>query len=179
MPVPIPIINQMKKIIICLCLLILYRQSFAQTDTLPHVLIKRSNGTKLYASELTNQGKPVLISFWATWCKFCIAELSAISSQYKSWQDSTGVKLVAISTDAGVTEEYIKKFAERGNWPFEIYWDYKKSLKNSMGVQEIPHLLLVDAGGRIIWQKIGFNPGDETIIFAKLKELLLTQKIIK
>lgn len=169
----------MKKIIICLCLLILYRQSFAQTDTLPHVLIKRSNGTKLYASELTNQGKPILISFWATWCKFCIAELSAISSQYKSWQDSIGVKLVAISTDAGVTEEYIKKFAERRNWPFEIYWDYKKYLKNSMGVQEIPQLMLVDAGGRIFWQKIGFNPSDEAIIFAKLSELLLTQKIIK
>lgn len=169
----------MKKIIICLCLLILYRQGFAQTDTLPRVLIKRSNGTKLYASELTNQGKPILISFWATWCKFCIAELSAISSQYKSWQDSTGVKLVAISTDAGVTEEYIKKFAERRNWPFEIYWDYKKALKKSLGIEEIPHLLLVDASGSIVWQKIGFNPGDETIILAKLKELLLTQKIIK
>ncbi|MBR2647908.1 MAG: TlpA family protein disulfide reductase [Sediminibacterium sp.] len=153
--------------------------SYAQADTLPHVLIKKINGTKLYASELPNKNKPVLIAFWATWCKFCIAELSAISSEYKSLQDSTGVKLVAISTDAGVTEEYIKKFAERRNWPFEIYWDYKKSLKNSMGVQEIPHLMLVDAGGRIIWQKIGFNPGDETIIFAKLSELLLTQKIIK
>lgn len=153
--------------------------AYAQADTLPHVLIKMINGTKLYASELPNKNKPVLIAFWATWCKFCIAELSAISSEYKSLQDSTGVKLVAISTDAGVTEEYIKKFAERRNWPFEIYWDYKKSLKNSMGVQEIPHLMLVDAGGRIIWQKIGFNPGDETIIFAKLSELLLTQKIIK
>jgi cytochrome c biogenesis protein CcmG, thiol:disulfide interchange protein DsbE len=153
--------------------------AYAQADTLPHVLIKKINGTKLYASELPNKNKPVLIAFWATWCKFCIAELSAISSEYKSLQDSTGVKLVAISTDAGVTEEYIKKFAERRNWPFEIYWDYKKSLKNSMGVQEIPHLMLVDAGGRIIWQKIGFNPGDETIIFAKLSELLLTQKIIK
>lgn len=153
--------------------------AYSQADTLPHVLIKKINGTKLYASELPNKNKPVLIAFWATWCKFCIAELSAISSEYKSLQDSTGVKLVAISTDAGVTEEYIKKFAERRNWPFEIYWDYKKSLKNSMGVQEIPHLMLVDAGGRIIWQKIGFNPGDETIIFAKLSELLLTQKIIK
>lgn len=153
--------------------------AYAQADTLPHVLIKKINGTKLYASELPNKNKPVLIAFWATWCKFCIAELSAISSEYKSLQDSTGVKLVAISTDAGVTEEYIKKFAERRNWPFEIYWDYKKSLKNSMGVQEIPHLMLVDAGGRTIWQKIGFNPGDETIIFAKLSELLLTQKIIK
>ena len=153
--------------------------AYAQADTLPHVLIKKINGTKLYASELPNKNKPVLIAFWATWCKFCIAELSAISSEYKSLQDSTGVKLVAISTDAGVTEEYIKKFAERRNWPFEIYWDYKKSLKNSMGVQEIPHLMLVDAGGRIIWQKIGFNPGDETIIFAKLSELLLTQKINK
>jgi peroxiredoxin len=169
----------MKKIIICLCLLILYRQSSAQTDTLPHVLIKRSNGTKLYASELTNQDKPILISFWATWCKFCIAELSAISSQYPSWQDSTGVKLVAIPTDEGVTEEYIKKFAERRNWPFEIYWDYKKAVKKSLGIEEIPHLLLVDSGGKIIWQKIGFNPGDETIIFTKLKELLLIQKNIK
>lgn len=179
MPVSIPKLSQMKKLFICLCLLMFYSFTYAQADSLPHVLIKRISGTKLYASELTNKNKPVLIAFWATWCKFCIAELSAISSQYKSWQDSTGVKLVAISTDAGVTEEYIKKFVERRNWSFEIYWDYKKTLKNSMEVQEIPHLMLVDAGGRIIWQKIGFNPGDETIIFAKLSELLLTQKIIK
>lgn len=156
-----------------------YSFTYSQADTLPHVLLKKIGGTKLYASQLANKNKPVLIAFWATWCKFCIAELSAFSSQYKSLQDSTGVKLVAVSTDAGVTEEYIKKFAERRNWPFEIYWDYKKALKNSMSVQEIPHLMLIDAGGRIVWQKIGFNPGDETIIFAKLSELLLTQKIIK
>ncbi|WP_164064696.1 TlpA family protein disulfide reductase, partial [Serratia marcescens] len=77
------------------------------------------------------------------------------------WKDSTGIKLVAISTDEGVTEEYIKSFTERRNWPFEIYWDYKKAVKKSLGIEEIPHLLLVDNGGRIIWQKIGFNPGDE------------------
>ena len=45
-----------------------------------------------------------------------------------------------------------------------------------MDIEEIPHLLLVDSSGKIIWQKIGFNPGDETIIYAKLKELLLTKK---
>ena len=133
----------------------------------------------MYASELTNQGKPILISFWATWCKFCIAELSAISSQYKTWQDSTGIKLFAISTDEGVTEDYISNFAIRKKWPFEIYGDYKKSLKKSIGIEEVPYLLLVDERGSIIWRKIGFNSGDETIIFAKLKELLLTQKIIK
>lgn len=153
-----------------------YSFANAQADTLPHVLIKKINGTKLYASELTNKNKPVLITFWATWCKFCIAELFAISSQYQTWQDSTGIKLVAISTDEGVTEEYIKDFAERRKWPFEIYWDYKKALKKFLSIEEIPHLLLIDRTGKIIWQKIGFNPGDETIIFAKLKEHLTIQK---
>ncbi len=156
-----------------MCLLLFYSFTYAQADTLQYKLIKRINGTKLYASELTNKNKPVLIAFWATWCKFCLAELSAISSQCQLWKDSTGIKLVAISTDEGVTEEYIKSFTERRNWPFEIYWDYKKAVKKTLGIEGIPHLLLVDSGGGIIWQKIGFNPGDETIIYAKLNELLL------
>lgn len=154
-----------------MCLLVLYRQSYSQTDTLPHVLIKRSNGTKLYASELTNKGKPILLSFWATWCKFCLAEFAAISAEYKKWQDSTGVKLFAVSTDAGVTEEYIKTFAERRAWPFEIYIDYKKALYNAFKLQEIPHLLLLDGSGKVVWQKTGFNPGDEKEIFIKLIEV--------
>lgn len=170
----------MKKTIIFLCLLMLCTTlGYAQQDTLPNVLIKRTNGTKLYASEITNQGKPMLISFWATWCKFCMAKLSAISSQYKQWQDTTGVKMFAISIDEGVTEEYIKRFAERRVWPFEVYIDYKKALSKAFKVQEIPHLMLLDGSGKIVWQKIGFDPGDEQEIFAKLKELLLNQKNIK
>lgn len=161
----------MKKILICFCLIILYRYSYGQQDSLPHVLLKRINGTKIYASQLSDTSHFTVISFWATWCKFCVAELTAISKNYRHWKDSSGISFLAISVDEGITEDYIKSYIERRKWPFPILWDYKQSLKKSLAVQEIPYLIVINNNGKIVWKKTGFNPGDELLIYQKIQEL--------
>ena len=44
-------------------------------------------------------GRPTIVSFRATWCKPCIAELTNITEEYTNWQKETGGWLVAISID--------------------------------------------------------------------------------
>ena len=66
---------------------------------LPNINLKDVNGNTQNLSKFSNNGKPVIISFWATWCKPCKAELNTIAEEYDDWVDETGVQLIAISID--------------------------------------------------------------------------------
>ena len=71
---------------------------------LPNVNLKDVKGNNKNISKLSNDGNPIIISFWATWCKPCKAELNTIAEEYEDWVDETGVKLVAVSIDDARSE---------------------------------------------------------------------------
>ena len=90
----------MKKLFISLLATIIFSTlSIAQNSTLPSVNVKTLNGGSINITALENSEKPIVISFWATWCKPCKKELNTIAEVYEDWQNETGVKLVAISID--------------------------------------------------------------------------------
>ena len=74
-----------------------------QYPKLPAVDVKTLNGTTFNTGDISNDGKPIIISLWATTCKPCVAELMAIADVYDDWVEETGVKLYAISTDDSKT----------------------------------------------------------------------------
>ena len=63
---------------------------------LPKVTLKDIHGKEVSTDTLSNQGKPFIIDFFATWCKPCNRELDAISEVYEDWQRETGVKIIAM-----------------------------------------------------------------------------------
>ena len=80
---------------------------------LPQVTLKDINGKTVRTDTLSNGGKPMIISFFATWCKPCNRELTAISEVYDEWQEETGVKVVAISIDQAQNINKVKPLVDQ------------------------------------------------------------------
>jgi cytochrome c biogenesis protein CcmG/thiol:disulfide interchange protein DsbE len=144
--------------------------SFAQ-EKLPNVVLKDMDGNSVNLSELSNNGKPIIINFWATWCAPCKRELNTISEMYEDWQEETGVKLYAISIDDQRTVDRVKTYANASNWEYTVLLDTNSDLKRAMGVNNVPFTFLVDGKGNIVYKHNNYNPGDEEDLYKKIVKL--------
>ncbi len=140
--------------------------------TIPKVNVKTLSGKTVSTSTFKNGGKPMVISFWATWCSPCKKELNNISEVYEDWQDETGVKLIAISIDDARNKHKVKPYVDSKAWEFEVYLDANQDLKRAMNVNNVPYTFLVDGNGKIVYEHNNYVPGDEKKLYKKIKELV-------
>ena len=139
---------------------------------LPSVKLKDLKGKVVDTSLLKNDGKPFIISFFATWCKPCNRELSAINEQYVDWQEETGVKLVAVSIDQAQNINKVKPLVDGEGWPYEVLLDPNSEFRRAMGVQMIPHVFVIDGNGKIAFSHSGYTDGAEAALIEKVRELV-------
>ena len=162
----------MKAIKSLLACLILALTTLGASAQLPSVTLKTLDGKTIDTATLSNDGKPFVISFFATWCKPCNRELKAISEVYPDWQDETGMKLIAISTDQGQNINKVKPLVDTEGWEYEILLDPNSDLIRALGIQMIPHVLIIDGNGKIVDQRSGYTDGSEEHIIEKIRELV-------
>lgn len=159
----------MKKIFLAIIAFVMALPALAG---LPSVQLKDMNGNAINTAELSNFGKPFVISFWATWCKPCQRELKAIHEVYADWQDETGMKLIVVSIDEAQNAERVKTTIDGRGWEYEVILDPNGEFKRQMGVQNPPHTFIVDANGNIVWNHQGYTDGCEEEIIEKIRELI-------
>ncbi len=140
--------------------------------TLPNVQVKTLKGKNINIQSIENNEKPIVINFWATWCKPCLKELNNISEVYEDWQDETGVKIIAISIDDRRSIAKVSPYINSSGWEYEIYLDQNSDLKRALGVSTVPHTFLLNSNKEIVWQHKGYVEGDEEILFDKIRALL-------
>ena len=158
----------MKKLIFIVNFLLISTLLIGQ---LPSVNIKDMEGNSLNFSKISNNGKPMIISFWATWCKPCKAELNTIAEEYDDWVDETGVKLVAVSIDDARSSSRVEPYVNAQGWEYLVLMDPNSDLRRAMGVNNVPHTFLVNGAGKIVWDHNNYSPGDEEELYEKLINL--------
>ncbi|MDR2980562.1 MAG: TlpA family protein disulfide reductase [Bacteroidales bacterium] len=168
----------MKNTILLSIILMLSVSLLSQTEgedkkgkKLPAVEIKTLDGKVFNTTDIQNDGKPVIISLWATWCKPCIAELMAIADVYEDWVEETGVKLYAISVDDAKTAARVAPFVNGRAWEYEVLLDQNWDFKRAMGVADIPFLCILNGKGEIVWQHTSYAPGSEEEVFEIVKKI--------
>lgn len=138
---------------------------------LPGVPLKDLNGKTVNTSMLSNDGKPLIISFWATWCKPCIRELKAIHELYPDWQEETGVRMIIVSIDDAQNAQKVKPLVDGLGWEYDVLLDPNGDFKRAMNVQSVPHLFVLDGKGTVIYNHIGYTDGSEEELYEVIKKL--------
>lgn len=172
----------MKKILLFTTLVFLFTGLSAQDSEknlkkLPAVSVKTIEGKAFNTSELSNNGKPMIISFWALWCKPCINELTTIAEVYDEWVEETGVKLIAVSIDDSRSTSKVGPTVNGKGWEYEFLLDANGDFKRAMNVNMIPHTFLINGNGEIVWQHTSFSEGSELQLIDMVRKLNAGQEI--
>jgi len=166
----------MKNIFLAVILLFFASSVFSQVELtknrpVPSVEIKDVKGNPFNTSKISNDGKPVIISFWATWCKPCIKELTTIADVYSDWQEETGVKLYAVSIDDARSSSQVGPLVNGKSWDYTVLLDQNGDFKRAMNVGPIPHTFLINGKGEIVWQHTSFAEGAELDLIQLVRKL--------
>ena len=129
-------------------------------ETAPDVQLVAADGASAPLSSY--RGKPVLLDFWATWCKFCIENLPKLAELAK---EAAPKGLVLLSVDEDSDEQKATDFLAEHHytWP-NTHDDF--SILDVFNRGGIPLAVLIDAQGTIVYYGSGEDDGLSAAIAA-------------
>lgn len=145
--------------------------SLSAQKAIPSVQIKTMQGQTFDTRSLAQAGQITVVSFWATWCAPCKKELDAIRDYYPEWKEKYKMRLVAISIDDARTAAKIPAMVEEKGWEYDVLLDANKAFHQAVNATSVPHTLIIDQEGNIVYEHQGYNPGDEVELEEKIRSL--------
>jgi thiol-disulfide isomerase/thioredoxin len=117
------------------------------------------------------EGKVVMIDFWETWCKPCLASFPTLQRLQEEYPDNFVV--LAVTPGFTDTKEDAQSFMNKNDYTFEFLMD-SNNLHKKLNVMGIPYKIFVDAEGNFIKQQRGsFGPDED---YKKIKSIIEKHK---
>jgi len=101
------------------------------------------------------KGRTVVLSFWATWCKVCQAEMPHVEKLYQEYRDKDVVILSVNSTTQERSPNLAAEYADKEKLSFPIVLDERGEAIDRYGVTAYPTTYVVDPSGHIRSRYLG------------------------
>ena len=125
------------------------------------------DGKEVSLSDFVGKSKLTLVDFWASWCGPCMRSMPAMAELWKNWHKK-GLDMVGVAVWDGDNSASRKRIEEkRMVWP-QIFVGDDKTATDIYGISGIPHVIIIDAEGTILYRDVP----DEEVIKALVEEKL-------
>ncbi len=140
----------------------------AEHPLFPDLVISRvlREGQSLKISDF--RGKPVLLSFWATWCHPCREELPKL---IRTEQEIDGFVFLPIAVDSPPSS--IRHFFKTQRLEHPVYGMSRKNLR-TLGIRSLPSNLILDAQGKVVHATTGYSR-DSVLKMRRILKRLIKQ----
>jgi len=113
--------------------------------TVPDFTVYDVDGNEVQLSDYF--GKPVVLNFWASWCRPCRMEMPDFEEIYGKYGEEINFLMVNLTDGSRETVESAEKFVEEQMFTFPVYYDTKRNAATSYGVSSIPVTYFIDEEG--------------------------------
>lgn len=103
-----------------------------------------AGGTVKFPEDLA--GKPVVLRFWADWCRYCEGEMKDIDQVYRRRQ---GEGLEVLAVNVGQDEKSVAAFMKKIAVSYPALIDEEAGIARQYGVIALPTTFFVDGEGRV------------------------------
>ena len=158
-----------KKICTIFAIFWMFSTIFAQDSAFPDLTVPDLKGNKINIKNLSTEGKPVVLAFWATWCGPCMHELNAINDKISDWRDETEFNFYEVSIDDSKSVGRVQPLVNGKGWDFDILLDTNNDLKRQLNFSTPPFTVIIK-DGMIVYKHLGYQPGAEDNLYEKIKE---------
>lgn len=134
----------------------------AQTKVLraPELKLLAKDGTEVLLSK--QFGKPMAVTFWATWCTSCNQMIPVLESAYAQYEDRVTFLMVDLTDGKRDTAESVFAFAEENALRIPVLCDADYAAMKLYGITGIPTTVFLDADGDELARYVG--PIDEATL---------------
>lgn len=141
-------------------------------DSVPDFKLPDLDNKPVQLKSLLKQG-PVLIDFWATWCKPCVKYFPVLQGWHEKYGTS-GLTIIAINEDGPRSLAKVKPFTRSLKAGFKVLIDENSDVMRLLRVQNLPTSLLIAPDGSIVIRHTGYTEEATKATEAKIVELLGT-----
>ena len=143
--------------------------SHAGDAVAPDFTLPNLAGEEVTLSELLKEG-PVIVDFWATWCKPCIKAFPDIQKVFDNYKDC-GLTVLAVSIDGPRSSSRVASLIKSKGNTFEVLLDPSQKVAKKLHVTSVPRTVLIDTNGKITYAVTGYRPTNHEKLEAAVSTL--------
>jgi len=129
----------------------LYAKNDFRSKAAPKIVVEKWLNDK----EPITKDKVVIVDFWATWCPPCRATIPDLNKLAAKFKDD--VVVIGISDEK---PEVVRDFMKKTEMTYNVGIDTKSTNAKAVGVEGIPHVLVISADGIVRWQGFPLDEND-------------------
>lgn len=95
------------------------------------------------------RGRPIVVTFWATWCPICFIEMPKLDRLQAELQDA-GLAVIALSLGKEGIPTIERYYARRGIRNLKVFHDPEAVMASVLGIEGVPTTFIIDRHGYMV-----------------------------